>query len=336
MVVTSPASRHMHRVARRRAIVSHGLCTVFAVHTAAIAPIGAQSPAPPRVARPGFVYDPVHRVTVLFGGVSDDGVYPGTWEWNGSSWRERRVPGPSPRANHGMVYDSRRHVMVLFGGESPDGNTLGDSWEYDGVAWRKVAETGPQRRAGFGIAYDSARGRTIVHGGFVDGRMPPLTDTWAWDGTSWKRIATVGPSGSTFHRMAYDARRNRVVAFGGRGGGSETWELVDTTWLKVSSSGPPPRDHHAMAYDADRLRVVMFGGGRQLPTGGYDRSALWLTDLWEWDGTSWKPLAEEGPPSRGGQPGMTYDLARHRLVLFGGGWLDGLWEWSGTGWERKS
>jgi hypothetical protein len=99
-----------------------------------------QHESPPRVARPGFVYDPARQIAVLFGGASDDGAYPGTWEWNGAEWRERTIVGPSPRANHGMAYDARRRVMVVFAGEAPDGHALGDTWEYDGASWRRAAE----------------------------------------------------------------------------------------------------------------------------------------------------------------------------------------------------
>jgi hypothetical protein len=188
---------------------------------------------------------------------------------------------------------------------------------------------------GFAIAYDDARGRTVIHGGFAGGSGPSFTDTWAWDGARWTRVSESGPSGTTFHRMAYDAHRRRVVAFGGRGGGGETWEWDGARWTKVAVAGPPPRDHHAMTYDSRAQRVVVFGGGRQLPSGGYDRARLWLTDLWAWNGERWTQLSAEGPPSRGGQPGLTYDAARDRLVLFGGGALDGTWEWSGSRWERR-
>ena len=41
--------------------------------------------------------------------------------------------------------------------------------------------------------------------------------------------------------------------------------------------------------------------------------------------------------SRSGAEGVagTYDAARDRLVLFGGGGLDGTWEWSRSRWERR-
>ena len=184
------------------------------------------------------------------------------------------------------------------------------------------------------MAYDSARGKTVLFGGYSDGGRPLDTDTWEWDGSQWARIAAPGPPGSTFIKMAYDARRARVVAFGGRGAGTDTWEWDGRTWTKMATVGPPPRDHHSMTYDVRRGRVVVFGGGGQ-PTGvgTYTATNNWLTDLWEWDGTRWTLLAEQGPPARVAMPGLAYDDRRGRLVLFGGR-ASGTWEWDGTRWTQ--
>ena len=93
-----------------------------------------------------------------------------------------------------------------------------------------------------------------------------------------------------------------------------------------------------MTYDTRRQRVLIFGGGRQMPNGNFpaDTTGAWLRDLWAWDGTSWTQLAETGPPSRGGLPGLSYDSQRDRVVLFGGGHLDGTWEWDGRTWRQVS
>jgi hypothetical protein len=61
-------------------------------------------------------------------------------------------------------------------------------------------------------------------------------------------------------------------------------------------------------------------------------------DLWSWDGTTWRLLAESGPPARA-MGALAYDEARDRLVLFGGrrGWPDDLndtWEWDGRAWHE--
>jgi hypothetical protein len=96
------------------------------------------------------------------------------------------------------------------------------------------------------------------------------------------------------------------------------------------------RDHHGMAYDAERGLIVVFGGSGQLASGGYPDPPTYFHDLWGFDGSRWTPIAREGPPSRGGLPGLAYDAHRRRLVLFGGGGSPGLWEWDGHKWEKRS
>jgi len=308
--------------------------TAQAPQSSGVPPTGNDA-APWSLDRPGLVFDTRRHVAVLFGG-RDASHANGTWEWDGTHWRERRIAGPSARHSHGMVYDARRGRVVLFGGFDSTG-FRGDTWEYDGTSWQRMSDTGPAPRAAFGMAYDSARGVTVLYGGGRDFADPVFTDTWEWDGRRWTQHATGrGPSGRVFLKMAYDARRRRVVAFGGRGGGGETWEWNGDAWSRASTSGPPPRDHHAMTYDSRRQRIVIFGGGRQLPNGDFprDTTGAWLRDLWAWDGTSWTQLAANGPPSRGGLPGLTYDAARDRLVLFGGGNLSGTWEWDGRHWAQ--
>ena len=95
------------------------------------------------------------------------------------------------------------------------------------------------------------------------------------------------------------------------------------------------RNAHALAYDADRARVLLFGGA--------DEKSV-RSDLWEWDGLSWRLLAAAGPPART-FPALAYDRDRKRLVLFGGNrvlfgtkadtdtFLGDMWEWYGGAWH---
>ena len=295
---------------------------------------GVSERLPRQVFYPGLAYHSTLHRTVLFGGLGDDRSYPGTWEWNGLNWRRRDGAQPPVRAGHGMVFDSARDRVVVFAGFAPKDQLLGDTWEFDGAAWHKMAETGPAPRGAFGMAYDSRRRRTIVFGGSSGPGRPVFNDTWEWDGQSWSQIATTGPTGRSFHKMVYDREHDVVVSFGGRGGGDDTWTWDGRLWTKVADAGPPPRDHHAMAYDSRRARVMMFGGSLNLPDGGYPPQPTLLRDLWEWDGRTWREVSAEGPPSGGGLPGLTFDEARNKLVLFGGGGLEGTWEWNGTGWAR--
>jgi hypothetical protein len=96
------------------------------------------------------------------------------------------------------------------------------------------------------------------------------------------------------------------------------------------------RNAHAMAYDAERGRVVLFGGADEQAVCG---------DLWEWDGSDWRPVSGDGPAPRT-FPALAYDRERKRLVLFGGNrvlfgtgdrddtLLGDTWELGGGTWRR--
>src|SRR5262245_51346436 len=60
--------------------------TAWTNRTPAVSP-GARS-------SPGLAYDPVRGRTVMFGGVApSQATYTDTWEWDGSTWQQRNVPG---------------------------------------------------------------------------------------------------------------------------------------------------------------------------------------------------------------------------------------------------
>lgn len=112
---------------------------------------------------------------------------------------------------------------------------------------------------------------------------------------------------------------------------------------------PSPRVDHAMAHDSWRSVTVMFGGkeveainigyGRQEWS---DHNDTALGDTWEFDGRTWLRRAPlHSPPACYGHT-MTYDEARHVVVLYGGkgGWRAGhpfnsdVWEWDGQDWTQ--
>lgn len=76
-----------------------------------------------------------------------------------------------------------------------------------------------------------------------------------------------------------------------------------------------------MAYDAARGWTVHFGG---------------TPDTWEYDDGIWVRHAVAGPSARTGH-GLTYDAARGRVVLFGGGArLADTWEYDGADWTQRA
>lgn len=158
---------------------------------------------------------------------------------------------------------------------------------------------------------------------------------------SWRQVdraesTAPAPLARELFGIAYDSARGRTVMFGGgKESGptytNDTWEWNGTTWaLREPAIKPPARLGNALAYDSRRHRVIMFGGV------GSDGTAL--DDTWEWNGVAWKNLSPVtgNPPARS-EPGLAYDAARDRVVLFGGsngGALGDTWEFDGTAWKQ--
>jgi hypothetical protein len=297
--------------------------------------------APP-YADHAMAYDSARGRVVLFGGWSLQGLAADTLEYDGTGWTHIITTlSPPARWGHSLTYDAVRRRTVLFGGAGAGSFT--DTWEYNGGNWLQVpTSVAPETRFKHAAVFDSARGCTMLFGG--NGSLVPLDDTWRLDGTRWVRL--VSPAGLFSQAASYDLTRERTVLFGGRAwfGSSvvtrDTWECDGTTWATVATSGmPAARMGHALAYDSALHRTVLFGGaanGSLVPC---------LGDTWEYDGTNWNQVqtTPPSPPARSGH-GLAYDMARRRIVLFGGSVNSGsaavvfadTWELDGKVWKQIS
>jgi pimeloyl-ACP methyl ester carboxylesterase len=131
----------------------------------------------------GMAYDAGRGVTVLFGGGRSAGstTFNDTWEWDGSTWRQRSPTlAPAARWAHTLTYDTRRNRMILFGGLTGNTSAFNDTWEYDGVNWAQiVTPMSPAARWDHGMVYDPARDTMVLFGGVTfqsDFRW--YSDTW--------------------------------------------------------------------------------------------------------------------------------------------------------------
>ena len=104
--------------------------------------------------------------------------------------------------------------------------------------------------------------------------------------------------------------------------------LVSTSLAQTATwqidSNLDARWSHVMAWDPVRERVLLFGGGGGPGVAG---------DTWTWNGAVWSKVAVPGPAARF-QSAMVHDVARRRLVLFGGQRGD-TWEWDGADWSLR-
>jgi hypothetical protein len=317
------------------------------------------APWPPAMSYAGFTFDSSRGKAVLFGGyrydpVKGPQVFGELWEWDGAagSWRNRTPAAlppewPAARFNPSMVYDSRRARVVVLGGWTYlDGveTRVPDIWEWDGAAgtWRSRDPAGlpPQwPGATFGAAaYDSTRAAVFLHHGSQQ-------TTWEWNPLSGEVRDRTPPTPGrdapppVSGRAIYDPFRQRTVLFASSTGATATtvpplvWEWNPDTgrWQDLHSTltttvEPPGRRGFDIVFDELHHAVVLFGG---LKDPQYRR------DLWDWHaGSEWidrtpATFSQPWPSGRVGHS-TTYDGARGRVILFGGGGqagpLDELWE----------
>ena len=273
------------------------------------------SPSPRE--RAAIAYDPLRRVSVVFGGETTaiGSELADTWEWNGLGWTET-TPQASPpaRAGAAITYDPDRRRVVLFGGESFAFGQLGDTWEYDGTTWtRKRTPIGPSPRNQPHMVWDPDHHRVVLFGGYEG--ITGLADTWTWDGASWTLLATASaPEGRGDFGMAYDIADHRVVVAGGYttdGGGMTTadaWGFDGTSWAPIAlDGGPLGFDNVGLVYDPVRSVVV-----------------AWVQDgvfqaTWELAGATWTQIAVHPPfvmPMEGST--FAYDIERDEVLEWAG------------------
>ena len=232
-------------------------------------------------------------------------------------WTTPPLPDPTPprRDLAAFAYDTDRHQAVLLGGLDENGRPLSDTWTWNGQAWAQVVTPGPASGYGAVMAYDAGRHVAMLVGGCCGHGA----ETWQWNGTAWSQVTTAhSPPARQFAAFAYDPVRQVSVLFGGEAMQvplGDTWEFNGTDWSQVSPSvSPSIRMDGSMTYDSGRQRMVLFGGRAGAGSG----PAYGLNDTWEYDGMSWRQVSTAVSPSARGGAGVTYDVAAHMTVLYGG------------------
>jgi hypothetical protein len=294
---------------------------------------------PPKGNFPVMVYDSRRQRIVLFPGsvfrMAEGGNtrFP-VWEWDGVAWTDRTSPSaaqwPTPRSMVGVAYDSHRGVVVVFGGVYGLGvSTSGfsdETWEWNGATFtQRQPAVAPTARNLHAMAYDQIRKATLMFGG------QNLDELWQWDAVAWTNLTptprpAAWPSPRQGSSLVWDSRRQRMILFGGQFT-AEIWEWDGTTWMALTPTPLPEgwafkRQSHAAAYDPGRGVMLVFGGlinDRRSPIiYGYGG------DLWEWNPTErifgnltpTQPGLDWPLPTYG--PAGAFDVARNRLVIFGG------------------
>lgn len=208
-----------------------------------------------------MAYDPIRKVSVLFGGESEQGSLGDTWEWDGENWH-MRTPSTSPPARccSSLFFDPQRGKMILTAGLQSPEIFWSDIWEWDGNDWHYLETPNvlPQMSA-YPLAYNDKQNQAIVLSN---------DQTWIWDGVSWHHESQPSvPPRRTDTSMAYDPEHDKIVLYGGCDRGNpecifnDTWLYDDEGWREVTfSQDSPTLTRHLLFYDHVRKQIVLFGG----------------------------------------------------------------------------
>ncbi|MCI4324304.1 MAG: PKD domain-containing protein [Thermoplasmata archaeon] len=304
---------------------------------------------PPPSFAPGFAYDSVDRVDVLFGGTdieSGVAIYSNqTWTFAGGNWTNRTVSGPSPRVSPSLSDDAAVGGVLLFGGAGP-GTTPAygnDTWLFHGGRWSRTALGGPSPsvREAAGLDWDTAAGLGVLSGGVgPDGLFGTefQPDTWTFQGDAWSEIQSNYTPAPRFGEgfAATLGAPTSAVLFGGLNATgapiNDTWEFSRDSWQeRIVPRTPPGRAEAMMANDPPDDYQVLFGGAS--PNGTP------TNDTWTFDGTAWTNRTTSIAPTPRVGGSFVYDPTLGLDILFGGrnaanATLNDTWSYSGGNWTR--
>ena len=196
-----------------------------------------------------------------------------------------------------------------------------------------LSNPGPRESAN--LIYFPPTKKMVLVDGFVLHPDSGRNEVWSWDGNNWTVQENKGPDTKTLSSGAFDSKLRQIVVFGGvgkRGYESlhgDAWAFDGNNWKKENTNPIGTRDHHKMVY-ADHLDAfVMYGGQDSLRK---NDSTTWLLK-----DSKWTKLTIPGPGARY-HFGLSYDVARKKVVLYGGynsqGLMADTWEFDGNQWQK--
>ena len=248
--------------------------------------------------------------------------------WDGPLFSRRPHEDSPPYSFHSAwIYDAARSLSLLLPGLNP--NTFQPNtglYSQDTLGWKALTWNGaspPPAYQALG-ACDPARGRDI----FLiraDANSAYTWQTWEWTGTNWD----AGPLLQNAEPDSFTFDKARGVGFLA---GQDPATHLEAVWLytpgataalgswsRVTITGDPYNAliNAPLVFDPIRDRVIRCMGRFQGNIYGY----IPEIDVWNWAQSTWNrtdysndlPYAD----ARAGS-GVAYDLARDRLVIYGG------------------
>ena len=282
-----------------------------------------------------LAYDPIRKVHVLFGGSSNGQPLQDTWEYNGKTWTRIAVVGPSQRFNASEEYDPISKRILLFGGGTGV-RLYSDTWGYDGKQWTLLSAAAPDQQLGVcKMTFDPTR-NVMVRINSTSG------ETFEWDSDHWTQIFT-GLQSRFGAQQDFDGNLNCVLREGNGDNSNQfnvinpdnqTFTLKPDGWHALGNVRGPVVGGGGMVYDAAIKRTVLFGGFETFASYYGEGGTLGIPSpgYYTFDGTAWTFYNDPTLAWRTGFS-LTYDSARHTVVLFGGTTggnvdLGDTWEWT--------
>jgi cysteine-rich repeat protein len=272
-----------------------------------------------------IAYDATHERVIVFGGYDLTQVFGDTWSYDGITWTQL-APATSPTVRVGarMTYDPARHLIVLFGGVTVAGANA-ETWLWDGATWTRAVPTmSPPPRLYEAMAFDAVSQQIVMAGGATTADVTAgLGDTWLWDGATWTQSGIISP------RLAAAAATNpqtgHVVLCGGRDDTgtvlADCYSWSGASWLYAGNL-PEGRAFANLATDTDRGQMVMVAG--------FDPSGPSSRTYETPNAAAWTLRAPALTPPANVAFGLSYDVMRDRLVMYGNQTGNDVWEWDGV------
>jgi len=269
----------------------------------------------------GFVYDPVNKVSVLFGGGSDNLTW--TYDAATNAWKNMRpADAPGARMAH-MAYDTKNGVMVEYGGYNSGGSGTfyNDTWTYNVTTntWTdKKPSTNPLAMYGCHVAYDEGSGAIVMYGG-EDSSYRVYNETWHYyvANNTWTNVTgtTTGtpPKQDYGFGLAYD-EANKLIQMYTTNGQTWSYNVSNSTWTNMAPSGSTPgtRQRFGYCYDKDDKVMILHGA--------WAIFATVANDTWEYNYTNntWTQYFPTNTPPLHGVGQMVYEPTLRTVLCFGG------------------
>jgi PKD repeat protein len=181
-------------------------------------------------------------------------------------------------------------------------------------SWMNISTgASPNGRFAAATTFDTADGYVLLFGGENPQGPVVYGDTWLFVRGNWRELCSGStsfpacpeePTPSILGAMTYDAALGAVLYYDW--GSGATWSFLHGSWTNRSALVHPPLQivASALGYDSvDGVAVLLTSTGA----------------TWTYNATGWHHTATVGPgPAPRVAAQMFFDIARDRLVLFGG------------------